>query len=319
MSTFIATINKVNALLDQYSKSIEIVSNTITTSNSFKLELEMIYYDLNLTEEKTYTYKTTSLYLPSDMNTALNAVMAQMNTAHSFVQMAQNSSVVNADSFTLDIVVNTLFNDTKFLKSITLRGYDNLDVVMFETTQTQLTPFNQLDAVILLLSSANIALIQNAPTHAQAVQDLKDEVQTLRDETEGFKDQAQSIAGGDVVSDQVKFLDTTSLTDWKNFTDAILQSDDLNYDTVQERLDFLKQLDTEIDTLALSDVAETATLKHFTDALKTKLENLDDNGTQNPTTLTDIVVPDNTNKLLIGEVEFTTLSIGNGSSLRIIL
>ncbi|RXJ53765.1 phage tail protein [Candidatus Marinarcus aquaticus] len=55
---------------------------------------------------------------------------------------------------------------------------------------------------------------------------------------------------------------------------TVLASDDTTLDELQEIVNFIKQNKADLATLDLSNIAETSELKHFTQALKEKLENL---------------------------------------------
>lgn len=148
----------------------------------------------------------------------------------------------------------------------------------------------------------NMNDIKNASSSAQITIVKASEALTSRNEALEFRNQAQSIAGGNVSSDLVKFGDASSLTTFatsddatldnfqkivtyiKNSTnrlnviDTLLASDDLSLDEFQEIVNFIKQNKTDLQTLDLSNIAETANLKHFTNILKTKLDSLALNG-----------------------------------------
>jgi hypothetical protein len=95
---------------------------------------------------------------------------------------------------------------------------------------------------------------------------------------------ANNIVGEGVIDDGV----TGELTTWSSYKidsliqdiNAILQSDDTTLDELQEIVNFIKQNKNDLQSLDLSNIAETTTLKHFTDALKTKLNGIEDGATR---------------------------------------
>jgi hypothetical protein len=122
------------------------------------------------------------------------------------------------------------------------------------------TLFLNIDSMVL--NANNISAIQGASQNAEDAITAKNQAQTYRDEAEGFKNQAQSIAGGKVLSTNVQFADLVDLETYRvNVTNAInaintvLVSDDTSLDQMQELVTFIKLNKVTLDTLGIANIA----------------------------------------------------------------
>ena len=89
---------------------------------------------------------------------------------------------------------------------------------------------------------------------------------------------------------------------------TLLTSDDTTLDEIQEVVNFIKQNKTDLQNLDLSNIAETTTLKHFTQILKTKLDAIAENANNysHPSSHDASMINESSEKRFVSDTEKTT-------------
>jgi len=230
----------------------------------------------------------------------ISTLVSIKDTMTSLVNDKATLDSLYADKTTLDGLyalkskIDSLFADKTKLNSI----YDDKSILD--------SIYSKLSEITTVVE--NITEIVDSSSNATIATNKALEAKGFRDEAESFKNQAQAIAGGEVLAEDVKFSDDSNLEDYKtsilNISDVIdnltsidankplsanqgkilkdaidvintlLSSDDTTLDQMQEIVNYIKQNKTDLQNLDYSNIAETATLLHFTSTLKTKLDAL---------------------------------------------
>ena len=307
INTINSNINNINAvnlnepninLVKANETNINALAAIVGTLNALgQIVQVLIDVDANKTNINAVNANKTNIDLNAQNMTAIsnalanaNAATLKANEALTFRNEAEQFRN-EAQSIAGGNIVASLIQFSDLLDLQTYRtNTDNALATINTLLQSDDTTLDELQELVDFIKEnkteldtlgiANISGLQTALDGKIAIADIVDNLTT---------------------ADSTKVLSANQGVQLKTMIDNIttlLSSDDLNLDTLQEVVDALKNIN--MDTLS-------------------ETENRNFLGSQNPTTLTDIVIPDNTNKLLVGEVDFTSLSIGNNSSLRIIL
>lgn len=258
---FMKNVNALADMVKKYSTLIQLEKLFSLPDQSITLSFDIHYLDAvsgNLLIEK---YISPALFVSSTLTAELTTMFTSIETSTGF-SFFENVSTSDTSNILIDFKIKDLQVNNNFLISAKLTLKDNLGFDLFNISSIGITSKNLL-AILARVDFSKVSL------DTALVIKYASEALISRNEALKFKNQAQSIVGGNVSSDLVKFGDASSLTTWKTAIQSILASDDASLNNLQKIVTALKSLD-------FSNISETSTLKHFTDTLKTKLTELYD-------------------------------------------
>lgn len=243
-------------LLNDFSNKVDDFDTTKYNLEDLKKKLEVLYNSVKnetkqLRDEAEEFRKQVEIILNSEIDTKLDEIQEIVDFIKLNKTNLENLGIDNIAGLqtalsnkTAELIAHK--NDTSNPHNVTKNqlGLENVNNTAdldkpLSTAAKEALSFksNIADIVDNLIST-----LKNAPLSANQGRVLKEQIRTLQNEISSIN--------------------------------TVLQSDDSSLDEIQEIVNNVKQNKSMLEALNLSNIAETSSLKHFTNTLKTKLESL---------------------------------------------